>query len=96
MRGLSRVLVHHLARLKKLAMAHAWATCASCVGSLLLAAGLRVRWHLLNLSPVLQMGHVVLVEVRLGDDGFLIKQSLRKGVVLSFNSLGFALAYAQI
>ena len=76
-------------------MAHACATCAPCVGTLLLA-GLRVGRHLLNLSLVLQMGHVVLIEVGLGNDRFLIKQALSKCVILSLNTFGFTLTHAQV
>ena len=68
--------------------------CTSSVGSLL--GGLGVSGHFSDLSLVLQVGHVVFVEVRLGDDGFLIKQAFCECMVFTLNSLRFTLSYAQV
>ena len=68
--------------------------CTSSVGSLL--GGLGVSGHFSDLSLVLQVGHVVFVEVRLGDDGFLIKQAFCECMVLTLNSLVFVFPNADI
>ena len=53
-------------------------------------------WHLLDLALVLQMLAVVFLELLLFDDGFLVKETFRKGVVLTLNSLRFSLPDHEI
>lgn len=83
------LLLHHV-HLLELCGTHALSVTTS-VGSLFSATR-----HLLNLSLVLQMVLVVLVETSLGDDGLFIEQAFCKGMVLSLNSFGFFLADNEI
>lgn len=75
-------------------MAHTSGGSASGVGPRL--ACLRTTWHLRDLSLVFEVSVVVFVEVRLCDDGLLIKQAFCKSVIFTLNSLSFLLANSQI
>jgi len=75
-------------------MAHSSAGCTACVSSLL--SGTLAAGHLLNLSLVLEVSVVIFVKVRLGDDGFLVKETFCKCMILTFDPLSLSLAHAQI
>ena len=53
-------------------------------------------WQLLDLSPVLEVGHIVLLEILLLNHCPFVEEAFRKSVILSFNSLGLFLTDSQI
>lgn len=92
MRGLLGELIQDLA-LNDVAGTHSRLSRASRVSACLC---LHRRGHLLNLALVLEMVHVVFVEVFLCHDGLLIEESFGKCVVLALDPLSLTLAHPEI
>lgn len=78
--------------LSELHRTHACRTLAARLGSFW-DSYLLATWHFLNLSPILQVLNVVLVQVLFVDNGLSVKEPFRKRVVLSLDSLRLLLAH---
>jgi len=77
----------------QLGSAHASRDTTSSLSSLL---RLYKGRKLLDLSPVLEVSHIVLFEILLLNHGSFVEKAFRESVILSFDPLGLFLADTQI